>query len=113
MILLTPGVSGSCPDIVFEGLVIDDDEVFGEFRYRSEAGACTADFNPVTFFFIIDGQRLPETFTLSVSREFDNCEECSIHVDLSQQDSVERELWGAGTLALPLPALLHPTEHLT
>lgn len=100
LIVLTPGVSGSCPDIAFEDLVIDDTEVFGAFRHPSETGICTGDFNPVTFFFIVERQALPEAFTLSVSREFNNCDGCSIEVDLSEEESVELELWGASTLAL-------------
>ena len=100
LILLTAGVSGSCPDIVFEELVIESDEVFGAFRYPSERGVCTSDFNPVTFFFVVDRQVLPDTFTLSVLRGFDNCEQCATQVDLDDEEAVEAELWGASTLSL-------------
>lgn len=101
LIILTPGVSGSCPDITFEELVIQDDPVFGAFDYpREGSGVCTSDFNAVTFFFTVDRHALPEEFTLMVSREFDSCEACSIQVDLANETAIEAELWGEGTLAL-------------
>lgn len=64
------------------------------------SGGCDDDFNPVTFFFIVERQALPGAFTLSVSEEFSRCERCSIDVDLSTEAALEGELWGTGTLAL-------------
>lgn len=92
-LILTPGVSGSCPDIVFEDLVIGEDEVFGVFDYPAAARACTADFNPISFFFAVDRTALPERFTLAVSEE-SGCTTCRLEVDLGDETSLEATLWG-------------------
>lgn len=92
-LILTPGVSGSCPDIVFEDLVIEPDDVFAVFDYPSAGQVCTADYNPVSFVFAVERAALSEQFTLAVS-ETSRCAGCRLDVDLSDEDALEAELWG-------------------
>lgn len=69
VVVLAPAVSGSCPGIVFDGLTITDDRVFGTFVDGPPplgTDVCTSDANPVAFVFIIDRAALPDSFTLSV-----------------------------------------------
>lgn len=94
-LILTPGVSGSCPDIVFEDLLIGEDEVFAAFDYPSPPlfRGCTADFNPISFFFTVDRAALPDQFTLAVTED-SFCFTCRMEVDMTDEASVEAELWG-------------------
>lgn len=99
LIGLAVSVSGSCPDLAFDGLVIADSRVFGRFEeLRSGSQMCTADANPVTFLFVVDRQKLPQRFELS-AREEPPCPSCSLDVvtiDLTDDAALEATMWGPG-----------------
>lgn len=87
VIILAPAVSGSCPAIVFDGLTITDDRVFGRFEPGpppAGTDTCTDDANPVSFVLVVQRHVLPDAFTLSVEREVvcRSCERAQIKVDL-------------------------------
>lgn len=103
VIVLAPSVSGSCPGIIFEGLTITENRVFGNFEPGSPPtgkDSCTADANPVSFVFVIDRGSLPDTFALSVAEDVvcGGCEHAQVDVDLSADAALELALWGGGTL---------------
>jgi len=103
VIVLAPSVSGSCPGIIFEGLTITEDRVFGNFEPGpppENTDTCTDDANPVSFVFVIDRASLPDTFALSVANDVvcGGCEHAQIDVDLFAETALELTLWGGGTL---------------
>ena len=106
MIVLAPAVSGSCPGIIFEGLTITENRVFGKFEQgpppaNTPANTdCTTDANPVSFVFVIERGSLPDIFALSVAEDVvcGGCEQAQIDVDLSADAALELSLWGGGTL---------------
>jgi len=103
VIVLAPAVSGSCPGIIFEGLTITENRVFGNFEpgpRPTGTDGCTADANPVAFVFVIERGSLPDTFALSVADDVvcGGCENAQIDVDLSAVAQLEVALWGGGSL---------------
>ena len=74
VLVLTAAVSGSCPEIRFDGLRREPGLLHGvfadAFQLRPFGGACTADANPHTFLLAVDRTFLPERpFTLRLERE--------------------------------------------
>ena len=103
VVVLAPAVSGSCPGIIFEGLTITENRVFGNFEPGpppENTDVCTDDANPVAFVFVIERGSLPDTFALSVAEDVicGGCEHAQIDVDLSVDAALELALWGGGTL---------------
>jgi hypothetical protein len=103
VIVLAPSVSGSCPGIIFDGLTITEDRLFGNFKSGlppEGTDGCTADANPVSFMFIIERASLPQTFALSVGEHVacGGCDHAQIDVDLAAEEVLELALWGAGAL---------------
>ncbi|MBN4047415.1 hypothetical protein JYT71_00255 [Acidimicrobiaceae bacterium AH-315-P05] len=118
VIVLAPAVSGSCPGIIFEGLTIAENRVFGSFvpgPLPTGTDGCNADANPVAFVFVIERGSLPDTFALSVSDDVvcGGCENAEIGVDLSADAKLEMALWGGGSLDIVIdgtpPALIERT----
>lgn len=104
IVSLTPSVSGSCPDITFNGLVIGDDVVHGTYEFPTEddVDGCTADANPVTFISAVKRSALPDVFTLAV---FDTpicggCDAEVVAVDLTDEAALEAAQFGASRLAM-------------
>lgn len=89
LILLVPAVSESCPGLIFEGLVINDDRVYGLFEpAQAPRDACTSDTNPIAFAFVVDRDAVPRSFTLSVENQI-SCGGClhqQIAVELDSED---------------------------
>lgn len=81
-------VSGSCPEIVFRGLVIENDRVYGQYRvgeWWPPFGGCNADAAPAMFWVAVDRDRLPDRFTLSLAKDriCQGCPEESAEIDLT------------------------------
>ena len=89
LIALTAVVSGSCPDLIFVGLVITESRVHGEFEAIAGSRICTADGNSVAFLFIADRDVLPTRFELSAERD-------QLTVDQNDPGSLEAAIWGSG-----------------
>lgn len=93
-------VSGSCPGIDFEGLVIESDRVYGTYQKHDRRlfGGCTDDANPAMFWLAADRSLLPERFTLSLAAE-DICVSCiddAIEVDLTSDEPDGSQWWATG-----------------
>ncbi len=101
VISLAPAVSGSCPGLVFDGLEINVNRVFGRFEpVPGTGGGCSDDANPIAFTFIVDRETLSTRFVLSVEEQVTcgGCEFAEIAVDLDDEDTLESLLWGSGVL---------------
>lgn len=103
LITLAPAVSGSCPDIVFRGVTVGPDALFGSYDFPVQEGmGCTADANPVTFIFAVDRDVLPDRFTLSVYEELfcGGCPEERLEVDMTDEAALEAAQFGGSRLAV-------------
>ncbi len=94
VIVLAPSVSGSCPAIVFDGLTITDDRVFGQFEpglLPPNTDGCDDDANPISFVFVVERRSLPDKFLLSVADEVicGGCDYAQINVDLKADAALE------------------------
>lgn len=96
LIVLGHAVSGSCPEIQFQGLQVEADRVYGSFTFDHGQDACTSDANPAAYLLAVDRDVLPDTFTLSLEREdiCGGCEEDRIEVDLTD-DAPDASQWWA------------------
>lgn len=96
-------VSLSCPEITFEGLVVTDDRVYGEYDIDSPLlGGCENDASAAAFWLIVDRAVLPDRFTLAVE-QVDRCEGCvedEITVDLSTDEPDASQWWLAPQLVI-------------
>jgi hypothetical protein len=99
LLALSAVVSGSCPDLAFDGLVIADAHVYAVFEEMTgTALSCTDDGNHVTFLFVVDRETLPNQFELTAEPE-PACATCrfdSVTVDQSDLASLEAVMWGPG-----------------
>lgn len=111
VIILAPAVSSSCPGIIFDGLEITTDRVFGRFEPAPPPGdGCNADANPISFMFLVDRAALPTQFRLSVEEEVlcGGCEFAELSVDLDDEAGVEALQWGGSALDLEVAGTAPP-----
>ncbi len=87
VVQFSPGVSGSCSDIRFDGLVVRDDLVYPQIVLPGEPpDGCTADANPHTYVVAIERTTFPAS-AFRIQLEENACPGCNgtdvAHLDLS------------------------------
>lgn len=98
LMVLGHAVSGSCPEIQFQGLSIEPDRAFGEFTFIHDHGGCTDDANPAAYLLAVERAALPDRFLLSLTAEdiCRGCDEDTITVDLTNDDPDGSHWWAQG-----------------
>ena len=79
VVLFGPAVSGSCPEIRLDAVVVDRLHrlVYADFAHPGQPGVCTSDANPHSFVAAIDRSALPASpFTVQLFEQV-VCEGCS------------------------------------
>lgn len=104
LIVLGHAVSGSCPEIQFQGLTIEPDRVFGNFTFIHERDACTSDANAAAYLLAVERSALPDRFVLSLERDdvCGGCDEDTIDVDLTSDVPDESQWWARGRFGIVL-----------
>jgi hypothetical protein len=98
LMVLGHAVSGSCPEIQFQGLTIEPDRVFGNFTFVHGRDACTSDANPAAYLLEVERSALPDRFLLTLEAEdiCSGCGEDTITVDLTSDEPDDSQWWAIG-----------------
>ncbi len=102
LMVLGHAVSGSCPEIQFQGLVIEPNRAFGEFTFEHGRNGCTDDANPAAYVLAVERSALPDRFLLSLTAEdiCRGCDEDAISVDLTNDDPDKSQWWALGRFGI-------------
>ena len=102
LLVLGHAVSGSCPEIQFQGLAIERDRVFGEFTFIHEHEGCTADANPAAYLLSVEREALPARFLLTLEAEdiCRGCDEDAILVDLTSDLPDSSQWWATAAFGV-------------
>lgn len=104
LMVLGHAVSGSCPEIQFQGLVVTSDRAYGTFTFDHDRNACNADANPAAYLLAVDRVALPDVFQLTLEAEdiCGGCDEDTITVDLTNEQPDDSQWWARGRFAIVL-----------
>lgn len=102
LMVLGQAVSGSCPEIQFQGLTIEPDRAYGGFTFIHDHGGCTDDANPAAYLLAVERSALPDRFLLTLTAEdiCGGCDEDTITVDLTNDDPDESYWWATGRFGI-------------
>ena len=69
VVVMTPAVSGSCPEVRFDDLQIGKHRVIGLFSSPVAHAECSADANPASFALAVERSALPDQFVVRMRGE--------------------------------------------
>jgi hypothetical protein len=95
LLVLGHAVSGSCPEIQFQGLTIEPDRAYGEFTFVHSHDGCTGDANPAAYLLAVERSALPDRFLLTLEAEdiCGGCDEDTVVVDLTSDVPNDSHWW--------------------
>jgi len=114
LMVLGHAVSGSCPEIQFQGLTIEPDRAYGEFTFVGGQDACTADANPAAYLLAVERSALPNRFllTLEAADICGGCDEDTITVDLTSDVPDGSQWWATARFGVVIGGAAPVDSHV-